>query len=67
MPSEKESNNARLSIWIYTFGLVFNKVIAIGYFYKIPKLVQNDFNLKDSFPCLDSFYLKFFSQSRYNL
>lgn len=56
-----------LSIWICSFGLVFNKIIAKGYFYKIPKLVQNYFNLKSSFPHLDSLYLKFFYQSRYNL
>lgn len=48
------------SIWICSFSLVFNKIIAIGYFfYKIPKLVQNYFSLKGSFPHLDSLYLRF--------
>lgn len=41
-----------LSIWICSFSLVFNKIIAIGYFYKIPKLVQNYFSLKGSFSYL---------------
>lgn len=48
-----------LSIWICSLSLVFNKIIAIGYFYKIPKLVQNYFSLKGSFPHLDSLYLRF--------
>lgn len=67
MLSEQESGNSMLSIGSHSFGLVFNKVIAMGYVYKIPRLVQNDFNLKGSFPRLESLYLRSFSQSRYSL